>query len=77
MDVYVSKMGSREFLVLFQDNRNFWSLPIDKIKEVDFSKPNGGCDNSVCITMDDGEEHFFAYHKADALRDFLASHRIT
>lgn len=71
MKVYSKEIAGRKFLIL----EDVAAIPMDRIKHVDFKAPNGGAsDNSVRIHTDDDEEDWtFAYHNADAIRNFFTN----
>lgn len=74
MEVYVSTVGERKFLVLGDS----YAIPIDQIADIDLHAKNGGAsENSVTILLSTGEEYTYAYGNADSIRDFLRNNRIT
>lgn len=73
MNIYISVIGRREFLV-FEDIQ---SVPIDKIENIDLHAANGGAShNSVRIDVRDMEPLYFAFENADAVRAFLKDNRL-
>ena len=68
MDIFLTKVGQREFVTI----PGLMSIPLDRIKYVDFNPPNGGSDNNARIVTDDPDEDWiFAYDNADVVKEFF------
>lgn len=78
MEIYYSQIGDRKFLVI----EEVQAIPLDRIKIFLYNPPNGGCNNSIAIILDETVSHLespnlvFAYENADALKEFLRKTQI-
>lgn len=78
MEIYYSDIGDRRFLII----EGVRAIPLDEIKSFLYNPPNGGCNNSIAIILDESVSHLqdpnliFAYENADALKDFIRENKV-
>jgi hypothetical protein len=74
MRVLVTRLGSRDFLLIEGDENRGRTIPIDRITEIDLRAANGGSTNCVKIITDEDDDmqnYYYNYEMADMLREFL------
>lgn len=72
MEIFISNIGRREFLVI----EDVLALPIESIIKIDLNAENGvATPNSICILTTTGR-HYLAYEIADQIREFLNQHKL-
>lgn len=72
MEIFISNIGRREFLVI----EDSLAVPIDSIIKIDLNAENGAASpNSICIFTKDGQ-YYLTYEVADCVREFLNQQKL-